>query len=589
MAMTRTHGQSRVILGLALSGGGLRAAFFHVGVLAQLARLGLLRRVEVLSTVSGGSIIGALYYLHVKELLEKNDDDKITDGDYVSIVSCIEREFLQATENNLRMRTFSSLRANLHMSQPDYSRSDRIAELYDEYVYRDVWRRLHPEYTGMIRMRDLRIKAHDFDPDRDNPSRLAKIPILLINATVLNDGHMWRFEAIRMGESWPSCPHRAIDTNMILDRPPSWNDMVERQQSFGLGHAVAASACFPAFPPLAVSGMYPDKLRVQLVDGGVHDNQGVEGLYDRRCTHMIVSDASGQMADDPNPTGSTLGAALRDMSIQGDRLREEELFAVEGPASAVLHLRSGLAPRVVRYLQPNHTEAGYGPLQSTTQAVFDVDPRVQDLLSRVRTDLDAFTEVEAWSLMLDGYLIAGAILPNKLATEGCGTRGLGDLVVKQPAEAWKFLDARTLLADPTAPFLRQLTVAQSRFFKAARLVPAMRWALRLVAAISAAILAMIVRALWGPVLTRPVTLGWVVLTAILIPPLVLLPFLAHRVRALRGLRAPLDWVVRHATWWLLAPVFWLVALIELRIFDPAFLRAGRLATLIPDPAPGEDR
>ncbi|HVD49595.1 MAG TPA: patatin-like phospholipase family protein, partial [Gaiellaceae bacterium] len=57
-------------LGLALSGGGHRAAFFHIGVLACLAELGLLRLVQVISTVSGGSIVGALYYLHVKNLLE---------------------------------------------------------------------------------------------------------------------------------------------------------------------------------------------------------------------------------------------------------------------------------------------------------------------------------------------------------------------------------------------------------------------------------------------------------------------------------------------------------------------------------------
>ena len=46
--------------GLALSGGGFRASFFHLGVLARLAEMDLLRRVEVISTVSGGSIIGAL-------------------------------------------------------------------------------------------------------------------------------------------------------------------------------------------------------------------------------------------------------------------------------------------------------------------------------------------------------------------------------------------------------------------------------------------------------------------------------------------------------------------------------------------------
>ncbi len=52
-------------IGLALSGGGFRAALFHIGVLAKLAELDVLRHVEFLSCVSGGSIIGAHYYLEL--------------------------------------------------------------------------------------------------------------------------------------------------------------------------------------------------------------------------------------------------------------------------------------------------------------------------------------------------------------------------------------------------------------------------------------------------------------------------------------------------------------------------------------------
>ena len=57
-------------LGLGLSGGGFRASFFHLGVLARMAEMGMLRHVEVISTVSGGSIVGAAYYLGLKSLLE---------------------------------------------------------------------------------------------------------------------------------------------------------------------------------------------------------------------------------------------------------------------------------------------------------------------------------------------------------------------------------------------------------------------------------------------------------------------------------------------------------------------------------------
>jgi predicted acylesterase/phospholipase RssA len=59
-------------VGLALSGGGFRASLFHIGVLARLAELDMLRHIEVLSCVSGGSIIGAFYYLKLRTYLRAN-------------------------------------------------------------------------------------------------------------------------------------------------------------------------------------------------------------------------------------------------------------------------------------------------------------------------------------------------------------------------------------------------------------------------------------------------------------------------------------------------------------------------------------
>ena len=48
-------------VGLALSGGGARAIAFHLGCLRALHDRGILEQVEVISTVSGGSVIGAMY------------------------------------------------------------------------------------------------------------------------------------------------------------------------------------------------------------------------------------------------------------------------------------------------------------------------------------------------------------------------------------------------------------------------------------------------------------------------------------------------------------------------------------------------
>ena len=47
------------VVGLALSGGGIRSATFALGVLQSLARVGLLKHIDYLSTVSGGGYIGA--------------------------------------------------------------------------------------------------------------------------------------------------------------------------------------------------------------------------------------------------------------------------------------------------------------------------------------------------------------------------------------------------------------------------------------------------------------------------------------------------------------------------------------------------
>ena len=48
-------------LGLALSGGGSRAAAFHCGTLSALRELGLTDKIGVVSTVSGGSLFGAAW------------------------------------------------------------------------------------------------------------------------------------------------------------------------------------------------------------------------------------------------------------------------------------------------------------------------------------------------------------------------------------------------------------------------------------------------------------------------------------------------------------------------------------------------
>ncbi len=198
-------------VGLALSGGGFRASLYHIGVLARLAELDLLRHVEVISCVSGGSIIGAHYYLEVRDLLQKTAQDEITKDDYINIISRIEKSFLAGVQSNIRIRILTSLKATFKMLfSAHYSRTNRLGELYEEQIYSRIKDGLGNKERYL---NDLIIKPfaedENFRPKDHNWHRSAKVPILILNATSLNTGHNWQFTASWMGE-----PPAGIDTEI---------------------------------------------------------------------------------------------------------------------------------------------------------------------------------------------------------------------------------------------------------------------------------------------------------------------------------------------------------------------------------------
>ena len=155
----------------------------------------------------------------------------------------------------------------------------------------------------------------------ENWLRAAKVPILVLNATTLNTGHSWQFTATWMGEP-PSTLDERVDASRRLrrmyyhDAPPD-GDL--RRPT--LGKAVAASACVPGlFPPVALTNLY-DGIDVELVDGGVHDNQGIASLLEQDCTVVLVSDASGQLRDTDDPKRGFAGVLYRSNSVLMKRVR----------------------------------------------------------------------------------------------------------------------------------------------------------------------------------------------------------------------------------------------------------------------------
>jgi NTE family protein len=71
-AETKRGGPSPGI-GLAISGGGYRAMLFHLGACLRLFELGLLQRLERISSVSGGSITSAKIALEWHRLKSRDD------------------------------------------------------------------------------------------------------------------------------------------------------------------------------------------------------------------------------------------------------------------------------------------------------------------------------------------------------------------------------------------------------------------------------------------------------------------------------------------------------------------------------------
>lgn len=460
-------------VGLALSGGGFRAALFHIGVLASLAEHGVLPHVEVLSCVSGGSIIGAHYYLELRHLLQNERDDTITPARYVDIVARIEHAFLEGVQRNIRMRVIAEWTTNLKMIfVPGYSRTLRVGELYERELFSRVRdavpspvdaqaqanrRRLLPAW--LARRLDARPRKrwldglcihplandgtpeHAFVPRTHNWRRRNKVPELILNATSLNTGHGWQFTPSFMGES-PAAINPTIDANDRLRRLTyAQAPLVHRR--LRLGHAVAASSCVPGlFGPLRLDGLYDDR-SVRLVDGGVCDNQGVASLLEQDCTVALVSDASGQMESQRTPSANMLGVPLRANGILQARVREAQYTDIAARARAMLlrglmfvHLKHDLRGEQVAwidcpsYLKESDFTSARGDDDATSYGILSV---VQRRLAAIRTDLDSFHDLEACALMTSGYRMTNA----ELEAERPSIHGFKNRVVQGK---WRFLE-----------------------------------------------------------------------------------------------------------------------------------------------------
>lgn len=252
-------------IALTLSGGGYRAAAFHLGTLDMLHRLNLLTSVRVLSTVSGGTLTGLKYALSVAENVPFED---------------FYRQFYRFLANtNVISQGLTGLhpskRSPFNGQMPSLIRS--AAEVYTS-----------PEMLGNKTFEVL---------IKDDRSHLREASF---NATEFRTGNYFRFQK--------SASPNAVIGNRNLQVRKDVAEMIR------LADIAAASSCFPsAFEPLRFPDdfLWPrgiEEVRemlgrrftqcVPLMDGGIYDNQGVDSVlraYDRGNNEiglLIISDTT---------------------------------------------------------------------------------------------------------------------------------------------------------------------------------------------------------------------------------------------------------------------------------------------------------
>jgi NTE family protein len=263
-------------LGLSLSGGGYRATAFHLGTLNALQRLGLLDKVEVISTISGGSITGAYY------CLEKDNYENFQASLYNGLLN-----------KNVIKRVVFSFRISLFFILSLIYLGVAIYTLFTPYPW--VFPLLLILYFFVVIKFQFYLfpisseieKAYDaFFFSKKQLSDLPRTPVIAIGSTNIQTTRPFTFSKNYMGDS------SYMKVNMNIQFKP---------QTFPISRAVMASSCVPfAFTPIRIDQKYfvnPDdanRIHPILVDGGVYDNQGIHKLTQKgqfECSHVITSDA----------------------------------------------------------------------------------------------------------------------------------------------------------------------------------------------------------------------------------------------------------------------------------------------------------
>jgi NTE family protein len=263
---------------LALSGGGARAIAFHLGCMRALNDCGILSNVRVMSTVSGGSVIGALYaygrhasfnefdqavvallrsglqWQILRTALFSAQLPRIVGTILVNGSTSLIGMTIRVVLGLIRKLTGLSVQSMLQRFESLEERVPvwgSLTTAFAQYLDRQL--------LGGARLRDVKVSGLE----------------VVINTCDLRTGTAFRFSSDKCG---------------------GWRyGQIESGRDLSVADAVAASSAFPALlPPLHRKFTFRQRGSLEehvvaLTDGGVYDNLGVAVLEPGRNGEFSVN------------------------------------------------------------------------------------------------------------------------------------------------------------------------------------------------------------------------------------------------------------------------------------------------------------
>lgn len=252
---------SRSEISLALSGGGVRAMAFHMGVLRYLSDRGWLDRVVRISSVSGGSLVTGLIF-------------SVNGGKWPRT----KEEFVQVQDKVRSIMCSTDLRwsAAKHLLWPLNWRFLLSRANLVERAIRSAW--------GVLLHLD----------------ELPEVPVWSINGTAAENGKRYRFKLDGMGDYAFGYAKVRVRLSTAMAVSAAFPGLIG-PLTIRTGHYTWRRRPYGA-PPSEEKPVRPEFKKLHLYDGGVYDNLGLESLFDAskgRSKYdddvIIVSDAGAPL------------------------------------------------------------------------------------------------------------------------------------------------------------------------------------------------------------------------------------------------------------------------------------------------------